>query len=254
MYICSSTVKWSIETQGTSQHLSEPKASVQQGTRQKEMRKARMASATQGEPEGAPGVKDPLSWLPQGKSEHGRTDPTKSFSRRLRAFLKSDKGSELQLLITRQLKKYKILDDHLYKATPFPPPHVVHAPRCPPTPHVQLSGVGHGKREVKQKQSYCATKSLSICWGKPGAQSLCFSSCSGDTRKIFPFPSYSWKVSSSQDWKWTSWKDYLLGVEKVLSGKSLSSLDKHSTFHLTTVVTPCPLLNDAGQSLVMIQF
>lgn len=33
---------------------------MQQGTRQKEMRKAGMASATQGEPEGAPGVKDPL--------------------------------------------------------------------------------------------------------------------------------------------------------------------------------------------------
>lgn len=37
-------------------------------------------------------------------SEHGSTDSIKSFSRRLRAFLKSDKGSELHLLITGQLK------------------------------------------------------------------------------------------------------------------------------------------------------
>lgn len=43
-------------------------------------------------------------------------------------------------------------------------------------------------------------------------------------------------------------------MEKDLSGKSLSYHDKYSTFHLNTAVMLCPLLNDTGESLVMIQF
>lgn len=60
-----------------------------------------------------------LSWVLQGKGEHGSIDPTKSFSRRLRASVKSNKGSELQLLITRKLKKQ---DDGSFKSNSFTTP------------------------------------------------------------------------------------------------------------------------------------
>lgn len=43
-------------------------------------------------------------------------------------------------------------------------------------------------------------------------------------------------------------------MEKDLSEKSLSYPDKYRTFHLSTAVIQCTLLNDAGESLVMIQF
>ena len=43
------------------QDLSEPKASVQQGTRKNPVRNAATASAMQGDPKKAPGVKGPLA-------------------------------------------------------------------------------------------------------------------------------------------------------------------------------------------------
>lgn len=43
-------------------------------------------------------------------------------------------------------------------------------------------------------------------------------------------------------------------MEEDLSGKSLSYPDKYRTFRLNTAVILCASLNDAGESLVMIQF
>lgn len=200
MHICSSTVKWSVETQGTLQHLSEPV--LQRGTRKKKncekdwdsiCHTGRTRKGTWGEGSFHGCLMEEEEWTWQ----HW---PHKVIFQEERAFLKSDKGSELQLLITRQLKKYRISDDGSYKATSSPPPHVLPAPWCPPTPCAQLSSVDQGKREVRAQNRATVPASP---WASAGVSQVARVHVSPPVQGILErsFPSYSWKVSSSQERK-----------------------------------------------------
>lgn len=199
MHICSSTVKWSTETKGTSQHLSECAARDQK--KRKTVRKAGTVSATQGELKKAPGVKDPLvdasgeEWTQQHWHHKAIFQEAKSISKvwqRIWTTAANHKATE-----EIQDFRWWLIHSNSFTTPPCSAcPMVSTHPSCPVVRCWPRLERGEGT-----KQSYCASKSLSICWGKPGGQNSCFPSCSGHFRKIFPFPSYSWKVSSSQDWK-----------------------------------------------------
>lgn len=190
--------------------------------------------------------------------------PTKSFFRKLKTLLKSDKASELQLLTAKLVcrkKKNKIcylrsaeeIRDFrcwLVHKQLFHHPHMQSLPRGVHAPLVSRQGGGEGTAE----QSYCAGRSPSVCWSEQGDQSSCFSASLGRSRKILPLPPYTWRASSRQDWKQAGRKGCLPRVEKGLPEKSLSYPDKYRTFRLNTAVILCISLNGAGESLILIQF